>query len=343
MLALSTGFAWVAIERGEKQREKRAASIKKGWETRIHLSEFSDADKLWLIETIVPTIAQFSLAGRRSSQQFYQLNKLAISMNYLPAAVSAVTLVIWREYATWGLAVIAVLGTLAAIAVAFDALEQNSLKWQDASDISGQLCDAIDELLSDTPGIPLTKQVDRFSSEYRQIMQLARRLERERIDKAQKAASTLKEEVKERIETERKQYRSEFENVVSNTGTDRPTTDIPVGAPQPRSDVGGSGAPTRRGDALSVTTLDRIAASPDVWNSGDGGRANPVTAPTITQAPETVNAGLDRSAVGSGDWVEPGSEQTQIEGAGTMTPEQFANFSMGGDEESGVFKGQESW
>lgn len=103
----------------------------------------------------------------------------------------------------------------------------------------------------------------------------------------------------------------------------------PTGAPAsivapPRSgDVGGIGAPTRSGDALDETALDRIAASPDVWSDGRDRPVDNLVLPTITQAPETINAGLDRNSRGPGGglWVEPGSGQAPIEGAEFNWPE----------------------
>jgi hypothetical protein len=213
---ISLGFACYGAYRVVRlinaEREKTRAKIQLAWADRISYSKFSDADKSWLTNTVIPQLADFAVAGSSSSFRFYRLNKLAIAMNYLPVTVSAITLVVWKEYAAWGLAIIAVFGSIAAIVIAFDGIEQNALRWQDAEYIKWRLEDAINELLTETPDIPLNKQVDRLSLEYRQIMQLANELKQKRIGKAQESADSVKEQVAQQIDSERKQYREKYQN-----------------------------------------------------------------------------------------------------------------------------------
>jgi hypothetical protein len=361
--SISVGMAFLAVRQLARAESKRRSRIEKRITTMIDYSDFSEKQKYWLINSAAAKMIAYQAVGHASSIRFYTLNEISIVILGLNIAIPASVAAFWPDRAMQALAATAVSSAFGVVLTAWDKLEQNSSRWQDYHEIAALIEDALDELLTDTPEIPLDKQFNQFVVEYREINKLERELQRKRVNKAQEAASEQSEAIKSGIKESREKYRSEYEHDNSDRGVSLSSGfgDLaPVGIAQPLDNVGRSGSPAQRGNAtLNAETLDRIATSSDAWDSNSDRPVPSGISPEVIGEPTRIDIrgqalaateklrserNGDTTGGGGGLWTQPGGdlasnqsiEEIPIEGAGAITPSAFVEFSIGGGDDDGT-------
>jgi ABC-type multidrug transport system fused ATPase/permease subunit len=212
--ATAIGLSFVAVRQLLIMERKRRERLEQRYKAMIDYSDFSEKQKLWLMNSAVSKMVAYQVIGRNSSYRFYTLNEAAIVILGLNIAIPAIIAAFWPAQAMHGLAFMAFLSAIGVISTGLDKLEQNSSRWQDCHELAGLIEDALDELLTDTPAIPLEKQFDQFVQEYRAICKLEREMQRTRVKNAQDAATAQAEDIKAGIAQGREEYRSSYEQAV---------------------------------------------------------------------------------------------------------------------------------
>ena len=301
---LSIGLATWAVLQLWGMESRRRERVEKRYRTMIEFSDFSEKQKYWLMNAVAPKLVAYQMVGSSSGLRFYALNEVAILILGLNIAIPALTAAFWPSQAMHGLAMIALSSGIGVVLTAWDKLEQNSARWQDYHDVAGQIEDALNELLTDTPNIPICEQYNQFVVEYHKIMELDRELQRKRVSKAQEAASESAESIKQGIQESRQQYRSKYENgndINNSWSSPSSGSNSDRGVYQVLGNLGGDGTAEGRGDALSAQTIDRASASPDVWaDSGDRPIDNFVL-PAITAPPDRIEP-VEQTPMSADDW-----------------------------------------
>jgi hypothetical protein len=308
LTGIALALSVLALRELLKLDNRRRKQLEDRVSTMVKYSDFSPKQQYWIMNAAAAKMISYQLIGRNSSLRFYTLNEGAIVILGMNIAIPAIVGAFFPAQAMHGLALMGFLSAVGVIATGFDKLEQNSARWQDCHEIASLIEDALNELLTDTPDIPLDKQYQQFVKEYEAISKLERELQKKRVKAAQAVASEQAEDLKSGIAQGREEYRAAYEQ--------KPIAAVLASVP-------GQMAPISREETKAAAWDTAARLRTELGMTGNLAR------------PETIA-------------VEPEIRQDTIEGAGNVTIDEFINYSMssvsgGGDDDeplSGVFKSQ---
>jgi hypothetical protein len=199
LTGIALALSVLALRELLKLDNRRRKQLEDRVSTMVKYSDFSPKQQYWIMNAAAAKMISYQLIGRNSSLRFYTLNEGAIVILGMNIAIPAIVGAFFPAQAMHGLALMGFLSAVGVIATGFDKLEQNSARWQDCHEIASLIEDALNELLTDTPDIPLDKQYQQFVKEYEAISRLERELQKKRVKAAQAVASEQAEDLKSGI------------------------------------------------------------------------------------------------------------------------------------------------
>lgn len=297
--------AIVLLWRVRKSEHKEVEGIIAGYKTQLTGIELNDRQLNFARLRFFPALEESIRMTQKYNSGFFLVATIPIGATVAGSCIAVLTSGLLSAWAVWGLAAIGLLSACQAGWAMFNSFVQTGQRYSDAVDLRYQLETCITELLEPTPHIPTGQQFAQFMAEFKKIRDIAHSANQERISSAQRASQLISDQAKETLERSREAYKSRWQNEPQINSIDRPTQTIEA------SNVTPEFSPLPEIELELLPEVDNLFATVD-----GGGPAEYIA-------------------------THAGNDEVVTIGDTGMTPAQFIEISMGGeDDDTAVFLNQ---